>query len=94
MRGVVLGIDWDDEVAVRLLAHELVTGGAAHLQALAHAENPMDRARGQLFAFAILMQTTMAESAGEGIHTHGGPVWKALGRAIMQEMAHRPAAPE
>jgi len=88
-RGVVLGIDWEDEVEVRALARELLDGGAGHVQALARSEDPRQRARGQLFAFAILMQQTMAESARSGIHTHGGPVWKALGRALIVEAGLR-----
>lgn len=84
-RGVALGLDWSDEGAVRMLARELLDGGSAHVQALARDEDPRNRARGQLFALAILMQQTMAESAENGVHTHGGPVWKALGKALVQE---------
>ena len=83
--GVVLGIDWQNETTVRLLAHELVNGGSEHIRALARSENTREKAKGQLFALAILMQQTMAESAEYGIHTHGGEIWKALGSAIMRE---------
>jgi len=88
-RGVALGIDWDDEAQVRALARELLQGGAGHVQALARSDDPRQRARGQLFAFAILMQQTMAESAQSGIHTHGGPVWKTLSRALIAEAGPR-----
>ncbi|MCB1888085.1 MAG: hypothetical protein KDH20_10810 [Rhodocyclaceae bacterium] len=84
IRGLALGIDWQDANVVRTLAHELMSGGAATIQALARDPDPRKRAKGELFAFAILMQQTMAESAEEGIHTHGGPVWKALGRALYE----------
>ncbi|MCB1908802.1 MAG: hypothetical protein KDH15_15660 [Rhodocyclaceae bacterium] len=84
-RGMVLGIDWADAGAVRLLAREMISGGPGHIQQLARSRDPRKRARGELFAFAILMQQTMAESAERGIHTHGGPVWKALGRALIEQ---------
>lgn len=84
-RGLAIGVDWSDEVQVRALARELLNGGATHVQALVRDSDLCRRARGQLFALAILMQQTMAESAENGVHTHGGPVWKALGRALVQE---------
>lgn len=93
VRGIMLGIDWNDPGAVHALARELASGGAAHIQALARDDDTRNRARGQLFAFAILMQQTMAESAAHGIHTHGGPVWKSFSRALMQAMESRGSEP-
>ena len=44
-----------------------------------------------LFGLANLMLRTMEESAGVGIESHGGPVWKAFGRALWAEAAVRKA---
>lgn len=79
-QGVVLGIDWEDEVAVRLLAREALAWTANH-----PATTAEDRAKWELFALAQLMLKVMAESAGEHIHTHGGALWKSFGRALWLE---------
>lgn len=84
-RGMVLGIDWSDEPQVRALAREAL----ACRMDRSHPECfPSDRitlARIELFGLAQLILTLMRESALVGIHTHGGPVWKSLGRALWQE---------
>ncbi|MDP2792733.1 MAG: hypothetical protein Q8O25_01405 [Sulfurisoma sp.] len=79
--GLVLGIDWNDDAQVAALAREAVA-----IQATMHGlpADPRERARVELFGLAQLMLTVTAESAGEGIHTHGGPAWKALGRALFE----------
>jgi hypothetical protein len=79
-QGVVLGIDWEDAVSVRRLAREALGWTAGH-----PVSNAEDRAKRELFALAQLMLKVMAESAGEDIHTHGGPIWKAFGRALWLE---------
>lgn len=82
-KGVALNINWDDSVEVDLLAQEALV----HAKDLAQraAQNPGDRlqlARVELFGLAALMLKTMEETAHEGFLTHGGPVWKAFGRAL------------
>jgi len=79
--GLVLGIDWGDDAQVAALAREAVA-----FQPKTHGlpADPRERARVELFGLAQLMLTVMAQSAGEGIHTHGGPAWKALGRALFE----------
>ena len=89
-KGIVLGIDWTDEVQVRALAKEaldhsaddvkLVTSGAVDRQLLAKVD---------LFGLAALMMRTMAESADIGIESHGGPAWKAFAKALWAEAALR-----
>lgn len=85
-RGLVLGIDWDDDAQVHALAREALAyrdeqratleGGGRDAKALAKIE---------IFGLAQLMLSVMRQSADEGMFTHGGAVWKALARALWQE---------
>lgn len=90
--GVAIGLDWSNQVAVRALAREALEGGSAHVEDLVRSADRALRAKGELFALAVLMLRTMEESAGQGIHTHGGPCWKAFGRALIDESASRRGA--
>lgn len=83
--GVAIGLDWSDHTAVRALAREALQGGADHVEALLRSSDFSVRARGELFALGVLMLRTMEDSAEQGIHTHGGPCWKAFGKALMEE---------
>ncbi|CAI07379.1 hypothetical protein [Aromatoleum aromaticum] len=89
-RGILLGLDWADAAAMRRLAREALEGGAEHTNALLRDPDPQLKARGELFAFGVLMLRTMAESAETGLHTHGGPAWKAFGRALIEESGRGP----
>ncbi len=84
-RGVLLGLDWGDEAAMRQLAREALDGGPEHIRTLLRDPNPQLRARGELFALGVLMLRLMQGSAAYGLHTHGGPAWKAFGRALIEE---------
>ena len=84
-RGILLELDWADRPRLRQLAREALEGGAAHTRALLADPNPRLRARGELFALGVLMLRVMEESADTGVHTHGGPAWKAFGRALIEE---------
>lgn len=83
--GVALGLDWSNQRAVRALAREALGGGAGHIEELVRSEDAGQRAKGQLFALGVMMLRTMETSAEQGIHTHGGPCWKAFGRALFEE---------
>lgn len=83
--GVAIGIDWSDHAAVRALAREALLGGAGHVETLVRSQDRIKRARGELFALGVMMLRTMEGSAEQGIHTHGGPCWKAFGRALIEE---------
>lgn len=87
MLGVAIGLDWTDQTAVRALAREALDGGAAHVEALVRSQDRTERARGELFGLGVIMLKTMEESAEMGIHTHGGPCWKAFGKALIEESA-------
>jgi hypothetical protein len=84
-QGIVLGIDWDDEPAVRMLAREALACHPGNGQAECQPDTPEKRARIQLFGLAQLMLKVMTESADENMETHGGPVWKAFARALWHE---------
>ncbi len=81
--GIALGIDWGDEVAIRALARQALASRADHLDQGGDALER--RTRLELFGLAQLMLNVMAQSAEEGMETHGGPVWKAFGRALWLE---------
>lgn len=91
--GVALGVDWSNELQVRALAREALDGAAREVQAA--VARPGDRrlmAKVALFGLAALMMHTMAESAQNlGIAGHGGPTWKAFGRALWVENEARKA---
>lgn len=87
--GMALRIDWNDATAVRQLARQALDcrldGEDAHIK-------PGDRARlthVKLFGAAQLMLTVMEKSASRGLDIHGGPVWKAFGRALWAEAQSR-----
>lgn len=79
--GYMLGIDWEDDAAVRALAREAL----AYNSSTAPPITPEFRAKLDLFGLAQLMLKVMTDSAGENIETHGGPTWKAFGRALWLE---------
>jgi hypothetical protein len=83
--GLVLGIDWDDQAQVAQLAREAIECRMDPQHPECTSKDPRTRARIELFGLAQLMLTVMAQSAAEGMHTHGGPVWKAFGRALYEE---------
>lgn len=88
--GVALGIDWSDEAQVRALAREALDHSQDRIrEAAAHPDDHRLGAKVTLFGLASLMLRTMEESAGVGIESHGGPVWKAFGRALWLEAQQR-----
>lgn len=84
--GIALNINWSNEAQVRQLAREaLFQGKEAELAAGAAPGDRQLLAKAELFGLAGLMLKTMQESAETGFETHGGPVWKAFGRALYLE---------
>lgn len=85
-KGIVLGIDWNDEPQVRAIARKALNNNATNGNGTAFQHLRWnDRAMLELFALSQLMLTVMSQSAQEGMQTHGGPAWKALGRALWIE---------
>ena len=89
-KGIVLGIDWTNDVQVRALAKEALDQSAAEIRLA--ASSPIDHklmAKVDLFGLAAIMLKTMEECAGVGFECHGGPAWKAFGRALWTEVELR-----
>ena len=88
-KGVALGIDWNDPVAVRLLAREALNAASQNLGNA--SDDPLEEARIEFFGLAQLMLKVMTESADQDIHTHGGPTWKIFAKALWEEHTTRQA---
>ncbi len=86
-KGIVLGIDWSDTAQVRQLAHEAIYHHAEAVRQVAGAEVPDYRlmAKVDLFGLAASMLRIMQDSAEDGVAAHGGPIWKALAKALWAE---------
>lgn len=84
-RGLMIGVDWQDPAAMRSLAHEALTCTTACRLEMLRSADRQQRGRGELFALAEMMLDTMRQSAQIGVHTQGGEVWKAFGRALYEE---------
>jgi hypothetical protein len=79
-KGIALGINWDDPLEVQSIAQDALACKPNELDC--DYGDPQQHIRHELFGLIHLMLQVMAESAGEGIETHGGVVWKALARAL------------
>lgn len=84
-RGIAIGIDWDDASRMRELAHRALTCTPACMMKLLRSPVRQDKLTGELFALSELMLQNMRQSAEIGFETHGGPAWKAFGRALNEE---------
>ena len=85
-KGIVLGIDWNDESQIRALAHEALEHLADDVKHV--SSGPVDyklMAKVELFGLAGMMLRTMEESADIGIESHGGVAWKAFSKALSAE---------
>jgi hypothetical protein len=84
--GIALGVNWDDEAQVQALANEaLYRSREALAEFSQHHDDYQLKAKIELFGLAALMMQIMANSADEGVHTHGGVAWKAFSKALMRE---------
>jgi hypothetical protein len=84
-KGFILGIDWNDDTQVRLLAREALACRNLDDPARCDTSDPHSRTKIELFGLAQLMLTVMRESADDGLLTHGGDAWKAFARALWAE---------
>lgn len=85
--GIALGIDWENEVQVHTLAREALACHNIGSNPDCSPQDPLARARIELFGLAQLMLTVMRQSADENLLTHGGQVWKTFAHALWSESA-------
>jgi len=76
----VLHVNLHDETALRLLAREAMDCP----EHCPEGAGPETRAKFDLFGLSALMFKAMEESAQAGKELHGGPVWKAFGKALWE----------
>lgn len=81
----ILHVGVADEAALRMLAREAM----ACPQQCPESASVEARAKADLFGLAALMLKTMSESANQGEELHGGPVWKAFGKALWEASGSR-----
>jgi hypothetical protein len=81
-KGAILGIDWNNESAVRNLAKQAMASHDATRPIGFSMSSPEGMAKIELFGLAQLMLKVMKQSADDNVLTHGGPVWKAFGKAL------------
>jgi hypothetical protein len=84
-KGIVLGIDWNNEADVRALAKRALKSHIDTLELDHPAASPKGMAMLEIVGLSQLMLRVMKESADDGVITHGGPVWKSLGRALWEQ---------
>jgi hypothetical protein len=84
-KGIVLGIDWTNDAEVHSIARRALSLHLDPLELDHPAASPKGMAMLEIVGLSQLMLQVMKESADEGILTHGGPVWKKLGRALWEE---------
>ncbi|MDX9716473.1 MAG: hypothetical protein RBT67_03805 [Thauera sp.] len=96
-RGIAIGVDWQDQARMRDLARQALSCSSDCMMKLLRSPVRQEKLTGELFALSELMLENMRQSAEMGLHTHGGPAWKAFGRALNEEYdagIRRPAPKE
>ena len=88
-KGVILGIDWNNEAAVKSLARQALARHDETLPLGVSLSSPEGMAKMELFGLAQLMMKVMKQSADDTMFTHGGPVWKAFAKALWAEYKSR-----
>lgn len=83
-RGIAIGLDWEDAPRLRELAQQALSCTSNGMMKLLRSPIRQEKLTGELFALSELMLVNMRQSAEIGVHTHGGPVWKAFGRALYE----------
>ena len=84
-KGAILGIDWNNESAVRNLAKQAMASHDATMPIGFSMSSPEGMAKIELFGLAQLMLKVMKQSAEDDVLAHGGPVWKIFGKALWAE---------
>ena len=88
-KGVILGIDWNNEAALRSLAGQALARHDETLPLGVSLSSPEGMAKMELFGLAQLMMKVMKQSADDNRFIHGGPVWNAFAAALWAEHKSR-----
>jgi hypothetical protein len=83
-KGVLIGIDWHDRLAVKALASEAIACTQEKRRAMLNDPDNAVRAKADLFALVVLMLDIMRQSAQTGVQTPAVGVWKMLGPALAE----------
>lgn len=82
---IALGVDWNDESALRSLAREALEFKPTSVSTHVDAGDIKAHARLKFFGLIALMLRTMEEGADKGEVIHGDNIWKAVARALWAE---------
>lgn len=82
---IAMGVDWNDPVAMRQLAHEALAYQPSDIGTHVESGDVKSHARIKFYGLVALMLRTMEEGASEGAEVHGSDVWKAVARALWAE---------
>jgi hypothetical protein len=82
-RGILLGLDWTDQVQVRALAREALDCTPEKRLAMLRASDRRMKATGELFAFSTLMLDIMRQSAQAGARIPDAGVWKIFAQTLV-----------
>ncbi|MDR2092719.1 MAG: hypothetical protein LBP58_05320 [Azoarcus sp.] len=81
-RGILLGLDWSDQVQICALASEALDCTPEKRLAMLRARDRRMRAKGELFAFSTLMLDIMRQGAQAGVRIPDMGVWQTFARAL------------
>ena len=84
-RGLAMGLDWNNASHMRALARRALSCKGKCMLDLLRSPVRQDKLTGEFFALSELMLANMRGSANVGVHTQGGPTWKAFARALYEE---------
>lgn len=80
--GVALGIDWSDPASVEAAVDRYIAFTPAEAEAAAASGDRTRLSWAQFAGLAAMMFETMTDGAEDGLHVHGGPVWKTFAKAV------------
>jgi hypothetical protein len=81
-RGVLLGLDWTNQIQVRALASEALDCTSEQRLAMLQSLDWRTKAKGELFALSTLMLDIMRQSAQTGVQVSDVGIWKIFARAL------------
>ncbi len=89
---IAIGLDWNNEVAMKQLAAECKSFKPANAQAAYHSHDQKQKTKAEIFALASLMLRTMASAAADNRDVHAGEAWKAFGKHLYDDAYPWPKA--